>query len=87
MYETKEDAIRVQREMETKCMDSTQGQAGTLNGYSPLSKQSLVERVNKQLDASQSEINRSYKLHELAVLLNKHPEVARILDLLEEVKY
>ena len=47
---------------------------------------SLRERVAMDLNRSVRESNKLQRLQELTFLLDKNPEVARILDLIEEVR-
>ncbi len=47
---------------------------------------SLMERVSSQRRRAQQEADQVNRLAELQYLLEKNPEVARILDLLELVK-
>lgn len=61
---------------------STIGQAGL---YSPC-EPSLMEKINSQLYRSQIESNKLNQLSELKYLLDKNPEVARILDLMNIVR-
>ena len=46
----------------------------------------LAQRIRTQLRRSETEAFRAEQLRELEHLLDKNPEVARILDLLEAVK-
>lgn len=48
-------------------------------------RQSIYEMTKARLNGSLEAANRANKLAELLKLLDKNPEVARILDLLEEV--
>ena len=57
------------------------GQVGA--GLSEAAQPGLRERVAMNLNRAQQEARRSDVLHELQYLLDKNPEVARILDLLE----
>lgn len=47
---------------------------------------SLRERIHLQSHRAQVESRRADQLSELEYLLDKHPEIARILDLLDVVK-
>lgn len=49
-------------------------------------RQSLAERIASQLDRSGREARKLEALNELSFLLQKNPEVARILDLMEAVR-
>lgn len=64
---------------------------GTMNG-APIgyagescTRASLRERVASQTHRARKESRRLDRLNELEYLLDKNPEIARILDLLEEV--
>ena len=46
----------------------------------------LRERIHNQAAHAQQEGNKASRLYELAELLDKNPVVARILELLEEVR-
>jgi len=46
----------------------------------------LRERIHGQRHRAQQEARRAEALQELEYLFEKHPEVARILDLLDQVK-
>lgn len=46
----------------------------------------LRDRVHSQLRRAEGEVSRAMALAELERLLEKHPDVARILDLMEYVK-
>lgn len=48
-------------------------------------RSSLRDRANKQLRHIQQEAGRAERLLELCLLLDKNPDVARILDLMKEV--
>lgn len=64
------------------------GTVGLAGGYD--SKQaighSLRDRVHAQIHRATNEARRIERLNELAILLERNPEVARILDLIEEVR-
>ncbi len=62
---------------------STQGIAG--EGAMPKAP-SLRERVDSQLNRARRERIKAEHLEELSYLLDKHPDISRILDLLEEVR-
>lgn len=47
----------------------------------------LTERVRQQFHRSASEARKADRMSELLNLLEKNPAAARILDLIEEVKY
>lgn len=46
---------------------------------------SLRQRIKSQLRRAQDEARKENALHELEYLLDKNPEVARILDLLDQI--
>lgn len=67
------------------------GQGGTMGLKSDRcadqpNRPSLRERVHSQLYRAEKEARQVSKLEELRWLLDKNPDVARILDLLEEVR-
>lgn len=47
---------------------------------------SLLERVAGQAQSARYSANKAERLEELTYLLQKHPDVARILDLIDEVR-
>lgn len=47
---------------------------------------SLRERVSMDLHRSMREVRKRDRLEELSYLLDKNPDIARILDLIEEVR-
>ena len=50
-------------------------------------RDALVDRVRSRLHRSSSEARKAVRMEELLFLLEKNPEVARILDLVGEVEY
>lgn len=48
---------------------------------------SLRERVAVELAAAKQEARRAARLEELDGLLGKHPDIARILDLVDEMRW
>lgn len=52
----------------------------------PPCRPGIRERVGSQLRESNRQLEKAGRLNELAFLLDKNPEVARILDLLDEVR-
>lgn len=64
---------------------NTAGIGGTLRGDLP-ARESLLGRIRNQRSRAQMEARRMEHLFELEHLLEKNPEVARILDLLDEVR-
>ena len=67
---------------------STQGILGTKPYYEPDApcRVSLTERVTSQLSRARMERLKFERLYELNSLLEQNPVLARILDLLEDVK-
>lgn len=61
----------------------TQGCAG-LTGEIRAGRSGLRERVKDQLQGTHRALRKAQLLEELSTLLAKHPDVARILDPLEE---
>ena len=53
-------------------------------GLGQACRQSLRDRVESQKYRAEVEANRAAGLHELASLLDRNPDVARILDLLDQ---
>jgi hypothetical protein len=47
---------------------------------------SLIDRVRVQMVEAEAQCGRASRLAELNYLLEKHPDVARILDLVESVR-
>lgn len=65
-------------------MGGTIGNASTLNQATP-ARENLRNRMARGADRIHRDRDRANKMEELVYLLDKNPEVARILDLLEEV--
>jgi hypothetical protein len=63
---------------------STQGCCGKQGN---LAMPTLRERLRKQREYAEGQVDTAMKLTELEHLLNANPDVARILELLEQVKY
>lgn len=62
--------------------------ANTIGGaQTPYRPPTITERLQKKLEYSRQEAQNSAKLEELCNLLAKNPDVARILDLIQEVGY
>ena len=55
------------------------------SGPDTLRRATLSERVSNRLYRAQQEAYKAERLAELARLLEKNPEIARILDLVEEL--
>lgn len=81
-----EEAIEKQRAHDSarvECGTSdVMGMAGQLGRYTP---PTFREQMGKRLEHAKAEGKKAGKLQELCILLDKNREVARILDLIEEV--
>lgn len=68
--------------------NTIEGKGGALGGYGTKGpcRVGLVERIHAQLRRSTGEARRAERLQELAMLLDRNPEVARILDLVDEFR-
>jgi hypothetical protein len=66
----------------------TQAMAGNLCGAAEIGpcRPSMIDRVGEQRRQAQRDRHRGERLEELEYLLNKYPYIARILDLLEDVR-
>lgn len=62
------------------------GGAGMARNCAEPRQPSLMESVESQLHRATGEVRKAEQLHELQYLLQKNPDVARILDLLEVVR-
>ena len=49
-------------------------------------RSALCERIEGQAQSAEYQGLKAVRLRELSALLDKHPDIARILDLLEEVR-
>lgn len=68
---------------------STQGSQGgyaTLDGDGEAKRENLQERVARRLSRARSESRKEARLEELDYLLRKNPEVARIIELIEDMQ-
>ncbi len=83
------DAKRCCEEMPPRVAHDTLAQSSGILYGSALepARPNIRERVAKQLEYSQTEARKVGRLRELSRLLEKNPDVARILDLVEEVRY
>jgi hypothetical protein len=79
MYDEKLDAIG-----KAATQQKYQEQAGAFMGGA--CRVGLRERVARQMERAMEESGKFSRLSELSELLNRNPEVARILDLIEEVR-
>ncbi len=72
--------------------ERTSGTTGTIHGMEDEREQlhamraSLRERVNNRLYRAELESRKAHQLLELSELLEKHPDIARILDLVALVQ-
>jgi hypothetical protein len=80
--------MKEQAEKQAKCATGMLGSTSTPYGMSfdEPCRASLRERVAMDLRRSQKEADKRDRLAELDMLLDKHSEIARILDLLEDVR-
>ena len=62
-----------------------QGLCGSI-GANLCPQPSLRERIERQAQSAEYQGMKASRLRELSALLEKHPEVARILDLMSEVR-
>ena len=82
LYQKLRDAGLPQQGQQTV---GTVGTGGVLRGNVGCAMPSLRERIANQRYRAEKESNRLQQLAELEFLLDKHPEVARILEFLEIV--
>ncbi len=79
-----ENAVR-----EKMAAQANQAQASTIGNakmeYGEPMRESLTGRLRSRLGQSMRESRKAEQLNELLYLLDKHPEIARILDLVEAV--
>ena len=91
--EAKLKDMAMQEGMEQKCNAAPQYESSTLcgeiRGMMPdvCGRPSLTASIHDQLNRAVRESRKAERLHRLTYLLGKNPEVAEILDLIEEVKY
>ena len=85
---SKQEQILKETSEKTQC-GFAQGTIGSANdfGAAQVAEPSLRERIHNQRHWAQVESRRAEQLMELEFLLDKNPETARILELLEQVKY
>lgn len=57
-----------------------------MSGAATIGRPGLRDRVRDQLSRASQEASRASRLDELETLLDKHPDVARILDLVEDLR-
>jgi len=73
-------------EMNAKLSAAADQQCNTAGIGDLPARESLLGRIRNQRSRAQMEARRMEHLFELEHLLEKNPEVARILDLLDEVR-
>lgn len=66
-----------------KALRGMKSESGVLDGPC---EPGTLRRVESELNRARRESNRANRLEELQYLLHKNPDVARILDLMEEVR-
>lgn len=76
--------LRAQAHSAGQTMGGAIGNASTLNQATP-KRETLRNRMARGVDRMHRDRIRANGMEELVYLLDKNPEVARILDLLEEV--
>lgn len=78
---------RTLRDMAAKAETCGQTQGGILGGYAVDTeyRPTLRDRLKRTIDDAGSQQRRARNANELFDLLNRNPEVARILELIEEV--
>lgn len=69
-----------------KAAEQQMYQNATASGLIGSNRLTLRDRLKRTMESAQQEERRSRKSSELYDLLNKHPEVARILELIEELQ-
>ena len=81
------EAIREELNAKLSEAPTPHGLAGcaTARAETPYCPPTLRERLQKQIHHSHKEQQTAWRAGELVELLNKNPEVARILELLEEL--
>lgn len=81
------ESMKAQAEFQAKNYATGKADVGILtNATSEPCRPSLAERVRLDLNRARQESVKASRLEELNMLLSKHPDVARILDLLEDVR-
>lgn len=74
----------IEEQLKTALEQANQNAPMGLGGYS-VSRSTLRDRVNGQLQGAEHEAYKAQRLRELLELLDKNPEVGRILELIEDV--
>lgn len=84
--EMKEAAVRADTQrLEAEVLNAA-AEVGAANLGNLYAQPGLRERVRMQLDRAQREVGKCARLSELDELLVKNPEIARILDLVEDLR-
>ncbi len=88
-----EEKLKAAREAETSAAKCAQGstagvakELGYATRFDDPGRVGIRERVENDLNRASREARKLEQLHELSFLLQKNPEVARILDLIEIVR-
>lgn len=84
MYEREAELKRATAATQECCDTTNAGKIGY--GLDEACRPSLAERVTTQISRARREARQLDRLSELRYLLEKNPEVARILDLMESLK-
>ena len=86
MKEPDEQMLKDMYAMQADSRLAQGGCRGLDNGAQLCKAPSLRERIEGQAQAAEYQGMKGARLRELSALLNKHPEVARILELMNEVR-
>lgn len=87
MFEPEEAMLKemaARQAARNECGEATQAY-GAIGGLDKCAKPSLTERLRASQKLAQQQARKAESLAELAHLLGKNPELARILDLLDSV--
>lgn len=90
MNADQESKIRALAEEEKRAAEGCRNQtntAGMLGGAAMMAEPSLRERIHSQRHHAQVQSRKVEQLAELEYLLDKHPDVARILELMEAARF
>lgn len=85
MKEAAEKAHTTQKEAEYKTQTAYRGDCASMLAQEP-ARPSLRDRVEYDLTNARQASRRRDRMEELAHLLDKNPEIARILDLVEDLR-
>lgn len=86
MYEDQQAKLKMEQAQYAAQSQTLGGICGS-NSMSEPARPGLRERIGDQSRRAGNEARKAERLKELEYLLDKHPEVARILDLLDDVRY